>query len=40
MNPWEKVRNKSGWKHGGYLEWTESKKAFISVVFTYLTTGL
>jgi len=36
MNPWEKVRNKSGWKHGGYLEWTESKKAFISVVFTYL----
>lgn len=35
MNPWQKVRQRSGWKHGGLAEWTEDGTAYLSVIFSW-----
>jgi hypothetical protein len=35
LNAWQKRRQASGWS-GGYIEWTEGRTAFLSVVFSWL----
>lgn len=35
MNEWQRIRQRSGWKHNGLAEWIEEDTAFLSVVFSW-----
>lgn len=35
MNEWQRIRQRSGWKHNGLAEWIEGDTAFLSVVFSW-----
>lgn len=35
MNEWQRIRQRSGWKHNGLAEWIEGGTAFLSVVFSW-----
>lgn len=35
VNEWQRTRQRSGWKHGGFAEWIEGNTAYLSVVFSW-----